>query len=389
MEVNKAAHLLLLTAFNPLRSAIDQVLHRYRAFPTKDWLSSGKGPEETVTFTPTTLEFPPDTPSVFYEHEAGVPYRGQEGIKKRIDVKIQAMGSKDRFKALLLGPAGLGKTTLAWIIASRIQQHRASQGLPPGRFFEILPNQINGKEELDLFVQQLQDYDIVFIDEIHVLKDAVGVEPLFHALADTGTPRYPLGQGQGWIPIPPTVSWIGATTDPGKMDDTNGGALRRRLYPELVLTPPSLDSLAQILMDQDMPIEKEAAFEIAQRSGGLPWQAIEIYKEARDLAKVMGDSQITKDHTKEAFDALQLDHRGLLPEDRAVLRALLRAPYKLANGTVRYRMSETALCAVVGIDRTTYKQKVQGKLLGMGYLSTIGGQSLTEKALDDYGHLAD
>lgn len=370
---------------HPMVMITDMLIKRLENFPTLDWGSSSV--EATKALVPTELVFSDYAPSVFYDEEGGVPYRGQEGAKRRIEVKIKALGPGERFKLLLVGSAGTGKTSLAWIVARRIQEQRIKNGEDPGRFFEVMPAQIEDKAQLDRFVLGLKENDIVFIDEVHVLKDAVGAEPLFHVLADTGEPRYPLGDGKGWHMVPGSVSWIAATTDPGRLDDTAGGALRRRLSPEIFLEAPGADVLAEILNDQDMAIHPDAAYDIAGRSGGLPWQAISIYSEARDFAKVDGSDQILPTHAWEAFQNMGLDENGLFPEDRAVLRALLSAPYKMANGTIRYKMSEAAVCSVTGIDRETYKQRVQPRLLRLSYLTTVGGQCLTEKALEEYGNL--
>jgi Holliday junction DNA helicase RuvB len=334
---------------------------------------------QNLTFEPTELVFQHGQPSVFWEREGGTPFRGQEAAKKRLDYKIRALTEGGRFKCLLTGSAGTGKTTLAWILVDRIMRQRPVRG----DFYEILPNQIEGKAELDAFMRQLQAYDVVFIDEVHVLKQAVGVEPLYHTLADTGLPRYPLGHGEGWLEVPRTVSWIAATTEPGELDDTTGGALRRRLEPEIRLQPPSENELAQILTDQSMPISEKTAMEIARRSGGLPWQALAIYREAQDVARVQKSAIIDAEVAEETFQIMQLDSLGLLPMDRQVILALLQSPHTLANGTVRYKLSETALCGVAGVDPHTYKQMVQPKLVRMGYLTTVGGQVLTAKAINE------
>jgi Holliday junction resolvasome RuvABC ATP-dependent DNA helicase subunit len=367
------------------RIVANRTPYDWAEYAMKNGLVPGLTPEET--FKDTLLEFAAGQPSCFYEHEGGVPYRGQGTAKQRIDVYIQAMPPAGRIKMLLTGPAGTGKTTLAWIVANRVRGERLMRGDPMGRFFEILPNQIESKEDLDRFMVQLEEYDIVFIDEIHVLKDKVGVESLYHTLADTGAPRYPLGKGEGWFNVPPTASWITATTEPGKLDSTNGGALRRRLEPEIRLDPPTEDELVEILHDQSMEIHSDAAYEIAYRSGGLPWQALLVYGEARNVAVVAKSELILPGHADDAFHFMQLDEHGLLPEDRDVIKVLLQTPYTLASGEVRYKMGESALCAAAGVDTRTYKSRVQPKLMRAGLLTTVGGQSLTPKALERYGYL--
>lgn len=332
-------------------------------------------------FAPTRLEFEGNQPSVLYEAHGGIPYRGQEGVKRRLNMMVNTLHDDERIKVLLTGGAGSGKTALAWIVAKMIQDRHAKIGKVPGEFYEILPSQINTKADLDLLMHQLRDNDIIFIDEVHILKKNVGAEPLYHTLDDTGKPRYPLGDGKGWLDVPKSVSWIAATTEPGELDDTTGGALRRRLSPELRLDPPGDDVLAEILLDQYFPIENEAAEIIAARSGGLPWQALMLYKVAVQVAKFSGSKGITVALAEEALETAGVDEYGLTSEDRNVIFTLFESPYRTVGGVIRYKMSESALCAATGIDKNTYKQIIQPKLMRQGLLTTVGGQTLTEKAI--------
>lgn len=355
-----------------------------------DWLGIvGRGDgEERTEIPPTKLEFVGNQPSCFYAEEGGVPYRGQAKAKERIDTHIQSMSDEGRVKFLLGGPAGSGKTVLAWIIEDRIRKERIKRGLPEGNFYELLPTQITCKEELDDFMLQLKPYDTVFIDEAHIIKQAVGAEPFYHTLADTGKPRYPLGRGEGWLDVPTTISWILATTEPGELDDTTGGALRRRAQPEIFLEPPTLEELAQIIHDQDVATEEDVALEMARRSGGLPWQALLVYGEAANYAKLDNKEVINETHAKKAFNAIGIDELGLMPEDRKVIEVLINNPSTLADGkTVRWRMGEANLCAATGIDKATYKTKVQPKLMLLNLLTISQGQALTQKAVKRYDHL--
>lgn len=365
-----------------------QVTH----FPPAGWFEDylarqdqAGAPGET-SFPPTALVFPGRSPSVFYEREHGVPYRGQDMAKEMVDINISALQPGERFKCLITGMAGLGKTALAKIVARRLRYRLDFLGATEGRYFQILPDQINTKAVLDRFMQQLEEGDVVFIDEVHALQDVIGVTALYNVLADGDEAKYPLSGG-GWVMVPPMVSWITATTDPGRLDSTNGGALLRRLQPEIPLQDPSKDDLVHILQDQEVEIHPDAAYEIAERSGGLPWQALLIHGQARAVARSLAINQILPGHANKAFELMGLDEHGLLPRDRKVLQILMGVKHTQANGRVVYKMSEAALLAAAGLDKGTYKDRVQPKLQRAGLLTTVGGQALTEKALEWYGHL--
>lgn len=343
--------------------------------------------ELILIFPETELVFPvtetKKTPDCFWDWEGGTTeFRGQEAAKARIDAHIEAVPVDGRIVMLLDGLAGIGKTTLAWIAAKKLRLRRYEQAFEEARFFELLPNQFENKAEFDVFMQQLQRGDIVFIDEVHVLKSKVGAEPLYHTLANTGSPRYPLSGGRGWVDVDPTVSWIAATTEPETLDD----ALLRRLEPRVRLEPPDIDTLIAIINDQPMPVHPDAAEEIALRAGNLPWQALLVLNECRICAVNNGASRIDPDHAEAAFYLMGLDENGLFPEHRAVVHALLGAPRRIvATGETIYIMSEEALCATAGVNKETYRRRIKPVLMAKKYLTIRSGQCLLPKAIEDYG----
>ena len=234
-------------------------------------------------------------------------------------------------------------------------------------------------------VKTLEPYDIVFFDEVHAIAN---IEDLFHVLHDTGAPRYPLSDGT-WVDVDRSISWITATTDPGMLDKYAEGALRRRLEPEIVLSPYKPEELVEILMDQETPIEFETAKEIVSRSGAFPWQLKTIFREAKNVCLVSDEKIITDAHAERAFQMMKLDKNGLFRQDRDVIAALLKTPHTLGSGKTIYRNSRSAICSIVGIDTITFEKRVKPKLMTLGYLTTAWGHQLTDKAVQDYAHLKD
>jgi Holliday junction resolvasome RuvABC ATP-dependent DNA helicase subunit len=285
-----------------------------------------------------------------------------------------------------------GKTSLAQIVAHRLARARRERGGAPGGFYQLLPDQVPNKATMNVFMEELvrDPYAFVFIDEVHLLVRNVGGEPLFHTLQDTGTPRYPL-QGGGWLDVPRTISWVAATTDQGEMDNTTGAALMRRLEPVIRLDAPKVEDVAQIIMDQDFPTHPDAARDAARRCGGLPWMAVHLHKEMRNVAIYRGEDEITPTVAMQTFENLEIDERGVTKEDRLIIKALLRNPRTLRDKerTVIYAMSEQALCASAGIDRELFKKMVQPRLFRLGLLTLGSGQRLTDQATVLFGHLAE
>ncbi|SHJ73111.1 Holliday junction DNA helicase subunit RuvB [Anaerobranca californiensis DSM 14826] len=298
-------------------------------------------------------------------------YIGQNKVKENLRIFIQA--AKARKEALdhvlLYGPPGLGKTTLANIIANEM-----------GAGFKVTSGPtIERAGDLAAILSSLQPYDILFIDEIHRLNRAVE-EVLYPAMEDFALDIM-LGKGPGAqsvrIEIPP-FTLVGATTRAGALSsplrDRFGVLSKLEFYDEGQLKEIVLRA-SRIL---GVEITDDGAGEIARRSRGTPRIANRILKRVRDFAQVKGEGVIDIKMAKEGLNLLEIDDLGLDKTDRIIIDTIIEC---FDGGPVGVE----SLAATISEEVSTIEDVYEPYLLQMGLISrTPRGRIVTAKG---YGHL--
>ena len=309
---------------------------------------------EQQFFTSTLTEKERDTENIL-RPKSFPDYVGQEKVKQNLSVYIKAALSRGESldHVLLYGPPGLGKTTLAHIIANEM-------GVP---ITITSGSAIPSKFDLSAILSKLKPGEVLFIDEIHRLSSSLE-EILYPAMEDYRL-DFVVGKGPSATSVNIKLekfTLIGATTKAGNL----AAPLRDRFGMQMRLVLYSSEQLKQIVLKSarklGAEIESDAAYEIARRSRGTPRIANRLLRRVRDFAEVLGNGIITTDVTKHAMSVMEVDSLGLDAVDKNILTAIID---KFSGGPGGI----DTLASATGEDAATIEDVYEPYLMQLGFIA--------------------
>jgi len=297
-------------------------------------------------------------------------YIGQKKIKKNLKVFIEA--SKKRNEALdhilFFGPPGLGKTTIANIIATEMNTNIKTTAAP----------MIEKAGDLAALLTNIEEGDILFIDEIHRMSPAIE-EILYPAMEDFRLDII-IGSGPAAQTVKidlPRFTLIGATTRAGMLSnplrERFGMHFRMQFY-----TPEELTQIVdQAAHKLEKPSQKKASVEIARRSRGTPRIALRLLKRVRDFSEVANENEVTLERARYALDELGVNHLGFDEQDIQLLELLVSAKSK--------PMGLSTIGAALSEDEGTIEDVLEPYLIANGYIErTARGRIATQKSYEHF-----
>lgn len=322
--------------------------------------------------TPTALTSEEETLLSSLRAQSWNEFFGQDDIKRSLEIAIAAAKQRDEAMdhVLLYGPPGLGKTTLANLIAKEMGSNiRFTSGTAMSKV-----------GDLAAILTNLQPHDVLFIDEIHRLNKHVE-EALYPSMEDFAFDVV-IGKGPSARTLRldlPKFTLVGATTRYGLLS----GPFRDRFGVVHRVSYYDIEKLVQILINGSeklhMKLHPNAAREIAIRSRGTPRIALKLLKRVRDFVQVQGKKEIEKEQAYQALDLLHVDHMGLDDSDRRFLSLIIE---KHNGGPLGLETIAATLSEDVG----TVEEVLEPYLMQVGFIKrTPRGRVVTKKAYEHLG----